>query len=105
MNYTMLTPGNRVGISLEQLFNTSHNGDSHKTECGHEIIRTKEEEDGYEYFDLDNGYTEYACCDGEECLVKSVDGSVVTFVSDSQDEPQEFKLTVRECETAIFGLK
>lgn len=104
MNYTMLTKGNRVCISLEQLFNTSHNGDTHKTDCGHEIIRTKED-DGSEYFDLDNGYTAYACCDGEECLVKSVDGSVVTFVNDNQDEPQEFKLTARECETAIFGLK
>lgn len=104
MNYTMLTPGNRFCISLEQLFNPSHNGDTHTTDCGHEIIRTKED-DGSEYFDLDNGHTSYACCDGEECKVKAVDGSVVTFVNDNQDVPQEFKLTVRECETAIFGLK
>lgn len=104
MNYTMLTPGNRVCISLEQLFNISNNGDTHKTDCGHEIIRTKED-DGSEYFDLDNGHTAYACCDGEECMVKSVEGTVVTFVNDNQDVPQEFNLTIRECESAIFGLK
>lgn len=104
MNYKMLTPGNRVCISLEQLFYTLHNGDTHTTDCGHKITRFKES-NGFKYFDLDNGYTAYACCDGEECKVKSVDGSVVTFVNNDQDKPQEFKLTVRECETAIFGLK
>jgi len=30
---------------------------------------------------------------------------VVTFINKNQEEPQEFKLTIRECETAIFGLK
>lgn len=37
--------------------------------------------------------------------MKSVDGSVVTFINKNQEKPQEFKLTIRECETAIFDLK
>lgn len=102
--YKMLKPGKTVCISLEKLFNTIHNGDVHTTDCGHEIVRTVED-DGSVYFDLGNSATDYACCDGEECEVKSVDGSVVTFINKNQEEPQEFKLTIRECETAIFGLK
>ena len=101
-NYKMFKPGKTVCISLKALFN--HNGDVHTTDAGHKIIRT-EEEDGSDYYDLDNGSTAYACCDGEECEVKSVGGSVVTFINKNQEEPQEFKLTIRECETAIFGLK
>ena len=102
--YKILQPGNTVCISLEELFNTIHNGDVHTTDCGHEIVCTVED-DGSAYFDLRNGVTDYACCDGEECEVKSVAGSVVTFINKNQEEPQEFKLTIRECETAIFGLK
>ena len=101
-NYKMLKPGKTVCISLKALFN--HNGDVHTTDAGHKILRTVEE-GGSDYYDLDNGSTVYACCDGEECEVKSVDGSVVTFINKNQEEPQEFKLTIRECETAIFGLK
>jgi hypothetical protein len=103
-NYKMLKPGKTVCISLEELFNTIHNGDVHTTDCGHEIVRTQEW-DGTEYFDLDTGGTAYACCDGEECEVKSVDRTVVTFINKNQEKPQEFKLTIRECMTAIFGLK
>lgn len=101
--YKMLTPGSKVCISLKTLFETLHNGDIHTTDVGHKIRRSKED-DGSEYFDLDNGSTEYACCDGEEVEVKSVEGSTVTFLNKNQEKPQEFKLTIRECETAIFGL-
>lgn len=102
--FKMLQPGKTVCISLKALFDTVHNGDEHTTDVGHKIIRT-EEEDGSDYYDLDNGSTAYACCDGEECEVKSVDRTVVTFINKNQDTPQEFKLTIRECMTAIFGLK
>lgn len=103
-NYKMLKPGKTVCISLEELFNTIHNGDVHTTDVGHKIIRSEEDDDNV-YYDLDNGCTAYACCDGEECEVKSVDGSVVTFINKNQEKSQEFQLTIRECETAIFGLK
>ena len=102
--FKMLQPGKTVSISLKALFDTLHNGDVHTTDVGHKIIRT-EEEDGSEYYDLDNGSTAYACCDGEECEVKSVDRTVVTFINKNQEKPQEFKLTIRECMDAIFGLK
>ena len=92
--YKMLTPGNKVCISLKTLFETLHNGDIHTTDIGHKIRRSKE----------DDG-SEYACCDGEEVEVKSVEGPTVTFLNKNQEKPQEFKLTIRECETAIFGLK
>lgn len=103
--YNMLTPGKSVCISLKELFNTKNSKNLHLTDCGHEIVRT--EEDGTEYYDLNNGVTAYACCDGEECEVKAVngDGTVVTFINKNQEVPQEFKLTIGECETAIFGLK
>ena len=101
--YNMLKPGKTVCISLKALFDTSNSKNLHLTDCGHEIVRT--EEDGSEYYDLNNGSTAYACCDGEECEVKSVTDSVVTFINKNQEEPQKFKLTVSECEIAIFGLK
>lgn len=101
--YNMLQPGKTVCISLKALFDTRNSKNLHLTDCGHEIVRT--EEDGSEYYDLNNGSTAYACCDGEECEVKSVTDSVVTFINKNQEEPQKFKLTVSECETAIFGLK
>lgn len=78
--------------------------DVHKTDVGHEIRRSTED-DGSEYFDLNNGATEYACCDGEEVEVKSVEGTTITFINKNQENPQEFQLTIRECMTAIFGLK
>ena len=102
--FKMLQPGKTVCISLKALFDTIHNGDVHTTDVGHKIIRT-EEEDGSEYYDLDNGGTAYACCDGEECEVKSVGRTVVTFINKNQEKPHEFKLTIRECMDAIFGLK
>ena len=92
--FKMLTPGNKVCISLKTLFETLHNGDIHKTDVGHEIRRSTED-DGSEYYDLNNGATE----------LKSVDGSVVTFINKNQENPQEFMLTIRECMDAIFGLK
>lgn len=103
-NYKMLKPGKTVCISLKALFDTVHNGDEHTTDVGHKIIRSEEDDDSV-YYDLDNGCTAYACCDGEECEVKSVGHTVVTFINKNQEEPQEFQLTIRECEIAIFGLK
>ena len=49
--FKMLTPGNKVCISLKTLFETLHNGDIHKTDVGHEIRRSTED-DGSEYYDL-----------------------------------------------------
>ena len=78
--YKMLKKGRKMGISLATLFESLQKNKRQKdvtTAMGHTIVKTKE--NGSEYFDLDNGHTAYACCDGEECKVESVDGDVVTF--------------------------
>ena len=104
--YKMLTPGNKVAISLKTLFESKPNAPEVGpvgTDCDHGIVKSYDGD--RDYYDLDNGETAYACCDGEEVEVKSVEGNTVTFVNKNQENPQEFKLTIRECETAIFGLK
>lgn len=103
-NYKMLTPGNKVRLSIKSLYWASRKS-NFITDMGHEITNSIDGE--CDMYDLDNGVHPCACCDGEECEVKSVDGSVVTFVNRERlDEgPQEFKITIRECETAIFDLK
>lgn len=100
--YKMLKKGKKMGISLATLFESLQENKRQKevtTDQGHTIVKTKE--NGSEYFDLDNGNTSYACCDGEECTVESVNGDVVTF----RNGDETFELTVAECETCIFGLK
>ena len=100
--YKMLKKGKKMGISLATLFEYLRKNKRQKevtTAQGHTIVKTKES--GSEYFDLDNGNTTYACCDGEECKVESVDGDVVTF----RNGEETFELTVAECEACIFGLK
>lgn len=100
--YKMLKKGKRMGISLSTLFESlreNRRQNEVTTARGHAIVRTTE--GGSEYFDLDNGNTAYACCDGEECAVESVDGDVVTF----RNGEETFELTVAECENCIFGLE
>lgn len=107
--YKMLTPGSRVCISLKTLFEArpSDSAGVAVTDAGHALLHTAE--DGQDYYDLDNGSTAYACCDGEEVTVVSSDHGgekeLITFRNDNNELPAEFKLSVAECETAIFGLK
>ena len=108
--YKMLTPGSRVCISLKTLFEAKPSDSTGLavTDAGHALLHTAE--NGQDYYDLDNGATGYACCDGEEVTVVSSDHGggdkdLVTFRNDSNELPAEFKLSVAECETAIFGLK
>ena len=104
--YKMLMPGNTVCISLKTLYESKPNAPDVGivgTDCGHGIKRTLNGDS--EYYDLDNGETAYACCDGEECKVVSTDGAEVTFRNEQGEQPYDFKLSIAECETAIFGLK
>lgn len=102
--YTMLTPGSKVAISLAVLYSRI-GGKRGKatTAAGHVIVKSIED-DGSDYYDLDNGKTAYACCDGEECTVVREESGMFVFRNDNQDKPQEFKLSKAECEQAIFGL-
>lgn len=108
-DYKMLTPGSRVAISLKTLFEAKPSDSTGiaVTDAGHALRHTTE--NGQDYYDLDNGETAYACCDGEEVTVVSSDHGgekeLITFKNDSNDLPTEFRLSISECETAIFGLK
>lgn len=105
--YTMLKPGSKVAISLAVLYSRI-GGKRGKatTAAGHVIVKSIEndEDDSSDYYDLDNGETAYACCDGEECTVVREESGMFVFRNDNQDKPQEFKLSKAECEQAIFGL-
>lgn len=102
--YRMLTPGSRVTISLAELY-SSKAPENHAvtTDAGHRIVHSRI--DGSDYYDLDNGRTGYACCDGETVTVSAVSGGMVTFRNGNGEMPEDFTLSVAECETAIFGLK
>lgn len=108
-DYKMLTPGSRVGISLKTLFESKPSDSTGiaVTDAGHALLHTTE--NGQDYYDLDNGESGYACCDGEEVTVVSSDHGgekeLITFKNDNSELPMEFKLSISECETAIFGLK
>jgi hypothetical protein len=104
--YKMLTPGNKVTISLKTLYESKPNAPEVGivgTDCDHGILKSNDGD--RDYYDLDNGETAYACCDGETVTVVSEENKEVTFRNEDGEMPYDFKLSIAECETAIFGLK
>lgn len=102
--------GNIVSVSLIE-FHNSINEESRENsniilkKTTYSIIKRTlpecEEDDGY--YDMQGQISTYACCDGEECKIISIEGDRIKLLSlDSNYDNDFFYLSKNELETADF---
>lgn len=66
------------------------------------IVIDYDEKGNLQYYDIYNEDGEFACCDGEECIIEQIGEWLITLVNNNGDSAVRLTLTKDEASTALF---
>ena len=94
---TELKKGQRVTVSVQTLYDSGIS-----LEYGRIEVENDDSGKIVNYCDIYNEDGEFACCDGEECVVEQVGAVLITLVNDYGESTVRLTLTRPEAEIALF---
>lgn len=89
--------GQRVTVSVQALYDSGV-----PLEYGRIEVENDDSGKVVNYCDIYNEDGEFACCDGEECIVKQVGAVLITLVNNYGESTVRLTLTRPEAEIALF---